>query len=83
MPRSQSAAADTDAPMPKTDGDPATAAAARSPTPPPRFTAPDHVSAIILSTGREIGVEDGVLAAPPDLSDDERRQIARAGFTPA
>jgi hypothetical protein len=81
MARSQSTAADADPPMPKADGDRATAVTPTASTPPPRFTAPDHVSAIILSTGREIGVEDGVLAAPPDLSDDERRQIARAGFT--
>lgn len=75
MARSQSAAADTDPPMPKADGDPAI-----SPTP-LRFTAPAHVSAITLSTAREIRVEDGVLSAPDDLSDEERRQIVRAGFT--
>ena len=74
MARSQSAAADTDSPTPTADGDPA-------PTPSPlRFAAPAHVSAITLSTEREIHVEDGVLIVPDDLSDDERRQITRAGF---
>jgi len=34
------------------------------------------------ATGREIGVENGVLTAPTDLSDDEQRQIARAGCSP-
>lgn len=72
MARSQSAAADTDPPT--AVGDPA-------PAPSPlRFAAPAHVSAITLSTEREIHVEDGVLTAPDDLSDDERRQIMRAGF---
>ena len=75
MARSQSAAADTDPPTPTADED-----AATSPTP-LRFAAPAHVSAITLSTEREIHVEDGVLTAPADLSDDELRQIARAGFT--
>lgn len=75
MARSQSAPADTDPPTPMADGDPATS------TPPLRFTAPPHVSAITLSTEREIHVEDGVLTVPDDLSDDERRQIVRAGFT--
>jgi hypothetical protein len=75
MARSQSAAAETDSPT--AVGDPA-------PTPSPlRFTAPAHVSAITLSTEREIPVEDGVLTAPDDLSDDEQRQIVRAGFTAA
>jgi hypothetical protein len=74
MARSQSAIADTDPPTPTADGDPAT-----SPTP-LRFTAPAHVSAITLSTDREIHVEDGVLIVPDDLSDDEQRQIRRAGF---
>jgi len=82
MARSQSAAADTDPPTPKADGDTATAPAPTMSPLPPRFTAPDHVSAIILSTGREIGVENGVLTAPTDLSDDEQRQIARAGCSP-
>ena len=75
MARSQSAAAETDPPTPTADGDPAT-----SPTP-LRFAAPIHVSAITLSTEREIQVKKGVLTAPADLSDDERRQIVRAGFT--
>jgi hypothetical protein len=83
MARSQSAAADTDPPMPKAEGDPAAAATPTASTLPLRFTAPDHVSAIILSTGREIGVEHSVLTAPIDLSDDERRQISRAGCVPA
>jgi hypothetical protein len=82
MARSQSAAADTDPPTPKADGDTATAATVIAPPQSPRFTAPDHVSAIILSTGREIGIENGVLTAPSDLSDDERRQITRAGCSP-
>jgi hypothetical protein len=82
MARSQSAAADTDPPTPKADGDTAIAPAPTTSPLPPRFTAPDHVSAIILSTGREIGVENGVLTAPTDLSDDEQRQIARAGCSP-
>lgn len=77
MARSQSAAADTDPPMPKADGDPAI-----SPTP-LRFAAPTHVSAITLSTAREIRVEAGVLTVPDDLSDEERRQIVRAGFIAA
>ena len=77
MARSQSAAADTDPPTPTAGED-----AATSPTP-LRFAAPAHVSAITLSTEREIHVEDGVLTAPADLSDDELRQIARAGFTVA
>lgn len=53
-------------------------------TPPagPRFTAPDHVAAITLSTEREIRVADGMLTVPADLSDDERRQVLRAGFAP-
>lgn len=73
MARSQSASADTD--PPGAVGDPA-------PAPSPlRFAAPAHVSAITLSTEREIPVEDGVLIVSDDLSDDERRQIARAGFT--
>jgi len=76
MARSQSAAAETDPPTPTADD-----AAATSSTP-LRFAAPAHVAAITLSTGREIHVEDGVLTAPADLSDDERRQIARAGCTP-
>jgi len=75
MARSQSAAADTDPPKPRADGDPAI-----SPTP-LRFTAPVHVSAITLSTAREIRVQDGVLTVPDDLSDEEQRQIVRAGFT--
>jgi hypothetical protein len=83
MARSQSATADTDPPMPKADGDTPSAPALTTSPLPLRFNAPDHVSAIILSTGREIGVEDGVLIAPTDLSDDERRQIARVGCTPA
>jgi hypothetical protein len=74
MARSQSAAADTDPPTPTADGDPAT-----SPSP-LCFAAPAHVSAITLSTEREIHVEDGVLTLPDDLSDDELRQIVRAGF---
>jgi hypothetical protein len=74
MARSQSAAADTDPPTPTADGDPTT-----SPRP-LRFAAPAHVSAITLSTEREIHVEDGVLTLPDDLSDDELRQIVRAGF---
>jgi hypothetical protein len=77
MARSQFAAADTDPPTPTADGDPAT-----SPRP-LRFTAPAHISAIMLSTEREIHVEGGVLIAPDDLSDDERRQIVRAGFIAA
>lgn len=77
MARSQSATADTDPPMPKADGDPAI-----TPTP-LRFAAPAHVSAITLSTAREIRVEDGVLTVPDDLSDEERRQIVRAGFIAA
>lgn len=77
MARSQSAPADTGPASPTTDSEPAA-----TPTP-PRFAAPNHVSAITLSTGREICVEDGVLTAPDDLSDDERRQIARAGFIAA
>jgi len=73
MARSQFASADTD---------PLTAVGDPVPTPSPlRFAAPAHVSAITLSTEREIHVEDGVLIVPDDLSDDERRQIARAGFT--
>lgn len=73
MARSQSAAADTD---PSTAvGNPASASS------PLRFSAPAHVSAITLSTEREFPVEDGVLIVTDDLSDDERRQIARAGFT--
>ncbi|WP_066806413.1 hypothetical protein [Sphingomonas asaccharolytica] len=75
MARSQSAAADTDPLMPTADGDTATSPSLL------RFAAPAHVSAITLSTEREIHVEDGVLAVPDDLSDDERRQITRAGFT--
>ena len=72
MARSQSTAADTD---PTATGDTA-------PTPSPlRLAAPAHVSAITLSTEREIRVENGTLTLPDDLSDDERRQIARAGFT--
>lgn len=82
MARSQSATADTDPTTPKADGDTTSAPILTTSPLPPRFTAPDHVSAIILSTGREIGVENGVLTAPSDLSDDERRQIARAGCTP-
>jgi len=76
MARSQSAAVDIDPRTPTADH-----AAATSPTP-LRFAAPAHVSAITLSTGREIHVDDGVLTAPADLSDDERRQITRAGCTP-
>jgi hypothetical protein len=83
MARSQSAAADTDPPMPKADGEPATAVTLTTSPLPLRFAVPDHVSAIILSTGREIAVEHGALTAPSDLSEDERRQIARAGCTPA
>jgi hypothetical protein len=82
MARSQSAAADTDPPTPTADGDTVTAPTLTTSPLPLRFAAPDHVSAIILSTGREIGVEDGVLIAPSDLSDDERRQITRAGCSP-
>ena len=77
MARTQSAAADTDPPTPTADED-----AATSPTP-LRFAAPAHVSAITLSTEREIQVENGVLTVPDDLSDDERRQIVRAGFAAA
>jgi hypothetical protein len=73
MARSQSAAADTDSPM--AVDDPTSASS------PLRFAAPAHVSAITLSTERKLPVEDGVLIAPDDLSDDERRQIACAGFT--
>lgn len=80
MPRSQSAAADTDPPTPPADGDPAPAAA---PARPQRFTAPGDIAGLFLSTGREIRVENGTLTVPDDLSDDERRQIVRAGFTPA
>ena len=77
MARSQSAA-DIDFPTPTAEGEPASVAL----TPKPLcFIAPDHVSAIALSTGREIRVENGAVAAPDDLSDDERRQIHRAGFT--
>jgi len=83
MARSQSAATDTDPQMPKADGDPATGQTPTTSPLPLRFAAPDHVSAIILSTGREIAIEHGVLTAPSDLSEDERRQIARAGCTPA
>lgn len=79
MARSQSAA-DPDFPTPTADGDPAAAVMTPKPA---RFTAPDHVSAIILSTGRDIAVVDGMLTVPDDLSDDERRQIVRAGFTAA
>jgi hypothetical protein len=49
-----------------------------------RYVAPDHVSAIYFSTGREVLVgEDGTLTAPDDLSDDERLQLTRAGFSAA
>lgn len=82
MARSQSATADADPPTPAADGDPTTTPAPSPATHATRYVAPDHVSAIILSTEREIRVEDGMLIAPDDLSDDERRQIARAGFTP-
>ena len=81
MPRSPSAAADTDPPTPPADGDPVSAPIPA--TAPLRFTAPDHVSAITLSTGREIRVEGGTLTAPDDLSDNERQQILGAGFAPA
>jgi len=73
MARSQSAAADADPPT--AVDDPAPTASLL------RFAAPAHVSAITLSTEREFPVEDGVLIAPDDLSAEERRQIARAGFT--
>ncbi len=56
------------------------ASAAGSSVIPIRFTAPAHVSAVTLSTGREIRVESGTLTAPDDLTHDERRQIERAGF---
>lgn len=75
MARSQSAAAETNPQTPMADGDPTISLS------PLRLAAPPHVSAITLSTERKIDVEDGVLTAPDDLSDDERRQIARAGFT--
>jgi len=62
----------------------ATAASAASPTKLPNtFTAPEHVTAIYFSTGREIEVVDGALTAPDDLSDDERLQLTRAGFSAA
>jgi len=75
MARSQSAAADPDPATPTTDSDPAISSM------PLCFTAPAHVSAITLSTEREIRVEDGVLSVPDDLSEEEQRQIVRAGFT--
>jgi hypothetical protein len=80
MARSQSAPADTDSPPPLAGGDPAPPPALAAPLAPLRFAAPDHVSAITLSTERVMRVEDGVLTAPNDLSDHERRQILRAGF---
>jgi len=83
MARSQSAAGDTDPLTLTAEGDPATDATPIAPTSPPRFKAPGHVSAIILSTGREVRVKDGVLTVPADLSDDEWRQIVRAGFIAA
>jgi hypothetical protein len=74
---------DTDASAPaSTDAAPTKAAAPASPT--TRFTAPIDTTAIIFSTGRQVNVaEDGTLTAPDDLSDDERLQLTRAGFSAA
>ena len=81
MARSQSAAADTDPPTPVADGGAAASPAISAA--PVHLTAPDHVTAITLSTEREIRVENGMLPLPDDLTDDERRQIERAGFIAA
>lgn len=71
---------------PPTDADPATETtdAPDAPAPANRFTAPIDTTAIIFSTGRQIGVgDDGTLTAPDDLTDDERLQLSRAGFSAA
>lgn len=83
MARSQFAATDNAPVIPGPEGDPAITPTPTVSTPPLRFRAPDHISAIILSTGRELTVENGVFDAPADLSDDEQRQIGRVGCTPA
>ena len=83
MDRSQSAATDKAPLARKAEGFPTEHEASATSATVLRFNAPDHVSAVILSTGREIRIEGGMFTAPDDLSDDERRQIGRAGCTPA
>jgi hypothetical protein len=46
-----------------------------------KFTAPDHITAITLSTG-PVAVVDGTLTIDGDLLEGDRAALVQYGFTP-